>query len=156
MATALAASLVRLVARVSRDWEAAAESEARAVALGDRALLLADDDHRAYARAAAQLASPDDDETLGAALRRAAQVPLEIAEAAAEVAELAADAAAGCAPQVQADAWAAATLAEAACASATRLVEVNLMTRPDDALRRRAASAARAAAAARERALHER
>lgn len=123
------------------------------MALGDRALLLADDDHRAYARAVAQLASPDDDATLGTALRRAALVPVEIAETAAEVAKLAASAATSCPAHVRADAWAAATLAEAACASAARLVEVNLASRPDDALGRRAAAAARDAAASHERAL---
>ena len=54
---------------------------------------------------------------------------------------------------VRADAWAAATLAEAATASAARLVHVNLATRPDDDLTTRADEAARAAASAREAAL---
>ena len=49
-------------------------------ALGDRALLLADDDHRVYARALAQLGAPARDAALGEALRHAARVPLEIAE----------------------------------------------------------------------------
>lgn len=153
LTTVLASSLVRLVARVSSEWDEATTVDARATALCDRALLLADDDHRAYARALEQLADPKDDQTLGTALHGAALVPLQIAETAAEVAELAALATAFCAPAVRADAWAAATLAEAAGVSAARLVAVNLSTRPDDALRRRAETAAQSANASRARAL---
>jgi hypothetical protein len=54
---------------------------------------------------------------------------------------------------VRGDAWAAATLSEAASVAAARLVHVNLATRPDDGLFTRADLAARAAAASRELAL---
>ena len=69
LATTMAAGLVRLVARVSRDWEDAPGIAAQAAALGDRSLLLADDDHRVYAEALAQLDAPERDAALGKALR---------------------------------------------------------------------------------------
>jgi formiminotetrahydrofolate cyclodeaminase len=150
VAATMAAGLVRLVARVSDDWADAPGVAAQASALGDRSLALADDDHRVYARAMAELASPGRDATLGAALRRAAEVPLQIAETAADVAMLAALAANEGSETVRADAWAAAALAEAATASAARLVHVNLATRPDDVLCARADAAAGSAASARE------
>ena len=153
LATTMAAGLVRLVARVSTEWEDGPGIAAQASALGDRSLALADDDHRVYARAMAELAAPDRDASLGAALRRAAEVPLQIAETAADVAILAALAAREGSETVRGDAWAAAALAEAATVSAAKLVHVNLATRPDDALCARADDAARAAATAREVAL---
>jgi formiminotetrahydrofolate cyclodeaminase len=153
LATSLAAGLVRLVARVSADWDDAPGVAAQAAALGDRSLVLADDDHRAYAHAVEQLRLREHDATLGTALRRAAEVPLRIAETAADVAALAALAARDGADVVRGDAWAAATLAEAASVAAARLVHVNLATRPDDALSTRAELAAGAATAAREVAL---
>ncbi|HET9243542.1 MAG TPA: cyclodeaminase/cyclohydrolase family protein [Gaiella sp.] len=153
LATAMASGLVRLVARVSRDWDEGPGIAAQAAALGDRALVLADDDHVAYAHALEQLRSPERDAALGVALRRAAEVPLQIAETAADVAALAALAARDGAEAVRGDAWTAATLAEAASTAAARLVHVNLATRPDDDLSTRADAAARAAVAAREVAL---
>ena len=80
-------------------------------------------------------------------------MPLEIAETAADVAALAALAAREGAEAVRGDAWAAATLAEAAATAASRLVQVNLATRPDDDMTTRAAQAQRAATAARDVAL---
>lgn len=153
LAAAMAAGLVRLVARVSDGWPDAPGVAAQASALGDRSLALADDDHRVYARAMAELTAPGRDASLGAALRRAAEVPLQIAETAADVTTLAALAAREGSETVRADAWAAAALAEAATASAARLVHVNLATRPDDDLTTRADEAARAATSARETAL---
>lgn len=153
LAAAMGAGLVRLVARVSDDWDDAPGVAAQATALGDRALALADDDHRAYARAMEQLRAPDRDASLGRALRHAAEIPLRIAEAAADVGVLAALAAREGSDTVRGDAWAAATLAEAASAAAARLVHVNLATLPDDELCARADAAARAAAAARDVAL---
>jgi formiminotetrahydrofolate cyclodeaminase len=153
LATTMAAGLVRLVARVSHDWDDAPGIAAQAAALGDRSLALADEDHLAYAHAVEQLRAPDRDASLGRALVRAAEVPLRIAETAADVAALAALAARDGAETVRGDAWAAATLAEAASAAAARLVHVNLATRPDDGLSMRADAAARAAATARDVAL---
>jgi formiminotetrahydrofolate cyclodeaminase len=153
LAATMAAGLVRLVARVSGDWVDAPGVAAQASALGDRALALADDDHRVYARAMAELASSGRDAALGAALRRAAEVPLQIAETAADVAILAALAAQEGSETVRADASTAAALAEAATVSAAQLVHVNLATRPADDLCARADDAARAAASARDVAL---
>jgi formiminotetrahydrofolate cyclodeaminase len=153
LATTMASGLVRLVARVSHEWEEAPGIAAQAAALGDRSLVLADDDHRAYARAVEQLRAPERDASLGRALRRAAEIPLQIAETAADVAALAALAARDGDDSVRGDAWAAATLAEAASVAAARLVHVNLATRPDDALTTRADMAAQAASAARDVAL---
>ena len=73
LAATMAAGLVRLVARVSEDWPEAPGVAAQASALGDRSLALADDDHRVYARAMAELAAPARDATLGEALRHAAE-----------------------------------------------------------------------------------
>jgi formiminotetrahydrofolate cyclodeaminase len=163
------------VARVSHDWEEAPGIAAQAAALGDRALLLADEDHRAYAHALEQLrasafpaagsppaagqipegdrSAAERDAALGRALHRAAEVPLRISETAADVAALAAIAARDGAASVRGDAWTAATLAEAAGVSAAQLVRVNLSTRPDGELSTRADLAARSATAAREVAL---
>ena len=88
----------------------------------------------------------------GAAPRRA-RARSQIAETAADVAALAALAAREGADTVRGDAWAAATLAEAAATAASRLVHVNLATRPDDDMTTRAAQAQRAATAARDVAL---
>jgi formiminotetrahydrofolate cyclodeaminase len=153
LATTMASGLVRLVARVSHDWEDAPGIAAQAAALGDRTLMLADEDHRAYTHAFEQLPAPDRDATLGRALRRAAEVPVQISEAAADVATLAALAARDGAASVRGDAWAAAALAEAASVAAARLGHVDLATRPDDELSTRADLAAGAAAVARDAAL---
>jgi len=153
LATNLASGLVRLVANVSEDWEEAAGIAAQAASLGERSLELADEDHRVYARALEQLRSPGRDAALGQALRIAAEIPLRIAETAADVAALAALAARDGAVTVRGDAWTAATLAEAAAVAAARLVEINLSTLPDDELSTRAELAARSATAAREVAL---
>ena len=73
------------------------------------------------------------DFALGLALLRAAEVPLRIAEAAADVAELAAARRRPRAsPHLRPDATAAAALAEAATRAATHLVEINLATVPGD------------------------
>ena len=149
----MASGLVRLVARVSHDWEEAPGIAAQAAALGDRALLLADEDHRVYAHALEQLRAPERDAALGRALHRAAEVPLRIAETAADVAALAAIAARDGAASVRGDAWTAATLAEAASVAAAQLVHVNLSIQPDGELSTRAELAARSATAAREVAL---
>ena len=65
---------------------------------------------------------------IGKAFARAAEPPLEIARAAADVAELAAQLAAGGDPRVHADALAAAALAAGVARGAVALVAVNLTT----------------------------
>lgn len=122
---ALAAALVAKAARLSRDsWRHARGAAAQADALRARVLPLAEADAAAYAEAMAALERRDPD--LGAALSRAAHVPLEIAEAAADVACLAASVADEGDPDARGDAATAAVFAEAAARAAAHLVEINL------------------------------
>jgi formiminotetrahydrofolate cyclodeaminase len=137
LAAAMAASLVTLVARRARDWPDAAGVAAQGSALRARLLRLADEDARAYAAAMEALAAAREsggerDRMLGLALERAADVPLAIAGAAADVTELAAAAARHGPAALRPDALTAVLLAEAACRSGARLVEVNLAMLPED------------------------
>ena len=157
-AAAMAASLVTMVARGSGDWDDAAGVAAQGRALRARLLELGDADTQAFADVLRRMREPTGtaeqrDFALGDALLQAAEVPLRIAEAAADVAELAAFAAAEGAPQLRPDASAAATLAEAAVRASTHLVEINLATVAGDRHSARGVELAEAAAAARERAL---
>ena len=93
---------------------------------------------------------------LDAARSRAAETPLDTAEAAAQVAELAAEAVRTGNVNLQGDAVTGALLAEAACRSAARLVEINLAGRPEDPRLERAAAAVRRAGSARAEVLDER
>jgi methenyltetrahydrofolate cyclohydrolase len=85
------------------------------------------------------------DRELAAALDRAAQTPLAIAETAGDVVTVAFQARERVEPKVQADVDAAAALAAAAALSAARLVEVNLSARRDDPRVAQARAAAEAA-----------
>jgi formiminotetrahydrofolate cyclodeaminase len=144
------AAVVGAVARLSGDAAAAAQAES----LGTRARALATADAEAYAAAAAQLAlRAGDDFVLGRALEDAADVLLEIVDAAVDLAELAAVVADGCEPQLRADAAAAATIADASARAAAHLVEINLAVTPGDERARRARVSVEASAAAVERAL---
>jgi formiminotetrahydrofolate cyclodeaminase len=154
---AMGASLVVLACRASRDWEDAPGIAAQASTLRDRLVALAEEDVRAYAAAlealdAASGAGGGRDRMLGVALEGAADVPLSIARAAADVAELAALAAAAGKPAVRPDAVVAVAVAAAAAASAARLVEVNLVTLPQDERCTQARAHAAAARQARDRA----
>jgi formiminotetrahydrofolate cyclodeaminase len=155
---AMAASLVTMVARGSADWEDGPGIASQARALRARLSTLSDEDATAFAEVLVTMrqpaGSPDQrDFALGLALLRAAEVPLRIAEAAADVAELAAAAAAEGSPHLQPDATAAAALAEAATQAATHLVEINLAIVPGDRHSEQAARLTAAAAEARARAL---
>jgi methenyltetrahydrofolate cyclohydrolase len=154
LTTALAAALVTLVARASSDtWAEADGIAAQATALRARAAELADADAAAFASASAGLRQDPDlmgRPPLGPLLEQAADVPLRIAMAAADVAELAVLAARRGAPDRRADAVAAAALAEGAARTAAVLVDVNLATTPDDARAGQAQQAVDAATAARE------
>jgi formiminotetrahydrofolate cyclodeaminase len=102
---------------------------ARAAVLRSRLLELADEDADVYR---AVLAATDP-EARKRALSAAADPPLQITTAAAEIAELAS--AIAVAPgneQLLGDATAATVLAEAAARAAARLVELNLARHPDD------------------------
>ena len=157
-AAAMAASLVTMVARGSSRWADGPGVASQARALRSRLTTLGADDAVAFAQVLAATGdrsgtSEQRDFALGTALLHAAEVPLRIAEAAADVAELAAVAAAEGAAQMRPDASAAATLAEAATRAAAHLVEINLAIVPGDRHAAQAKLLAAAAAAARDRAL---
>ena len=161
VAAAMSASLVVLVAHASPAWPESRGIAAQAHTLRARLVQLGEEDADSYAAVLAALRLPrtlsaeERDAVLGAALVRAAEVPLAIASAAADVAELAALAAADGKAELRPDAAVAAVLAEGAARGTARLVEVNLASRPDDERTRHAARHARAAADARARALSE-
>ena len=128
----MAGSLVAMAARASPDWEDAPGVAAQAQALRARVTPLALEDSEAYAEvlgvlaAAADSASDARRPSLADALRRASELPLAIAEAAADTATLGAFTVGRCEASVRGEALVAVTLAEAATRAAARLVEINL------------------------------
>lgn len=156
----LSAGLVGMSARFSRkDWGDAGGIVAQANALQARAGPLARADADAYEAALSELRAPRDwpegdrDAAIGSALSRAADVPLAIAETAADVAELGALVARRGNPNLTGDATAAVILAEAAARAAANLVAINLATTPGDDRVARAENLAEAARRAVRRAL---
>lgn len=147
---AIAAAVTAKVARFSN---APAEA-AQAAALQTRLVRLAPADAEAFAAARAALADASDDGDersdfrLGQMLARASALPLEIAEACADVAAVAGMLARSADPALQPDAASAALLAAAGAHAAALLVETNLAVAPGDPRATRAHDAARAAAAA--------
>ena len=150
---ALAASLVAMAARATPDWGDARGVAAQALKLRRRLAHLARTDAEAFAAVLAQLDAPGNergrDVELAQALDRSAELPLAIAETAADVAALAAVTADRCAQRYRADAVAAAALAEGATVAAAHLVASNLLAAPGDRRTARARAAAEAAGAAR-------
>jgi methenyltetrahydrofolate cyclohydrolase len=144
-ACALGAALAEMAARFAGlDDEAARAAELRA-----EALRLGERDRAAYAPVLEALRRPADDPErpalVAAAKRAAADVPLAIAEAAAEVAELARGLARAGKRGLVGDALAGADIAAAACRAAARLVAINLAgARDDPRVARARAAAARA------------
>jgi len=135
----LSAALVAMSARFSRrEWPDAGGVVAQAEALRNRAAPLAQLDAEAYEavlavrRASKGAPEAERDAALGRALSRAADVPLAIAEIAADVAELAALVAEKGNPNVSGDAAAAALLADGAARAAATLVAINLGTTEED------------------------
>jgi len=143
---ALGAALAEMGARFAGD-DAAAE---RAAALRAQGMRLAEADAAGYAPVleAVRLPrdTPDREARLHAALGRAADVPLAIAEAAAEVAVLARRVAADGRPALTGDALTGAELAAAAARAAARLVAIDLEHAPEDPRAARARAAAERAA----------
>jgi formiminotetrahydrofolate cyclodeaminase len=153
----MAASLVEMAAGASREWEGARGVAAQAAALRARLVPLAQADAEAYATVVTALERsadhPDErrDFALGRALDRAAQLPLAIAEAAADVTELSAHVAGSCSGRVRGEVLAAGVLSEAVVRAAVALVEINLATAAGDERLEEAQAVATAAAAARRR-----
>ncbi|MFL6010523.1 MAG: cyclodeaminase/cyclohydrolase family protein [Gaiellaceae bacterium] len=144
--TASAAELLAEIARASEgSWPEAAGVAAQAASLHDRAAPLADITAHAYGQA---LGAAGGDYEVGRAYARAAEPPLRIVEAAADVAELAALVAAQCDPARRVDAVAAALVAAAAARAAAELVAVNLTMATNDERARRAIALAEGAARA--------
>lgn len=139
LVTAAAAGLLAKVARSSKDgWAEAPAIAAQAEALRDRAAPLAQVNADAYEAA---LESTDEsgeepgarrDFEVGRAYARAAEPPLMIVEAAADVAQLSVTVARNGDPRFRADAAAAGALAAAAARAAAELVAVNLTASEDD------------------------
>jgi glutamate formiminotransferase/formiminotetrahydrofolate cyclodeaminase len=163
LAVALAAGLAAMAARLSVGrWDDAAATVERADALRKHAAPLAPADARAYEevitalRLQKHLEPVVREAAIESALSRAADLPLEIARAGAEVALLAADAAEHGNPNLRGDATAGALLAAAAARAAANLVEINLAASPGDDRIQTARTHVLAAADAADRALKAR
>lgn len=132
---AMAASLLVMVGRGSTEWPDGAAVAARAAVLRDRLLQLGDDDVKAFADVLTHFrrlrTEPHAREAVAAALLRASDVPLEIAQSAAEVADLGSRAAAEGKRPMRPDAATAALLAGAAARAASLIVDGNVATLRD-------------------------
>jgi formiminotetrahydrofolate cyclodeaminase len=151
LVTASAAQLLADIAHASSDgWSDARGVAAQAESLRDRATPLAGLAAQAYEQA---LGAAGGDYELGRAYAEAAEPPLRIAEAAADVAALAALVAEHGDPARRADAVAAGLIAAGCVRAAAELVAVNLTVSAEDERVRRAdvlaEEAARAAEAGR-------
>jgi formiminotetrahydrofolate cyclodeaminase len=146
VAVGLAAALTAMAARCSREsWDGSEGAVAQAEAIRARVEPLAAEDVAAYSAVLRLRREGADDEALGRALERAAEIPSGLAEAAADALELAVHVADRCDPAVRADAVAAAELARAAARIGSGIVAVNLATRPGDERAERARRLAEAA-----------
>jgi formiminotetrahydrofolate cyclodeaminase len=160
LTAAFSASIVMMVARRSREsWPDAGGVAAQAKALEVRTAPLAQKTGRAWEIALEALQNTGEthdakrSEDLERKLARAAEVPLSIAESAADIAALGALAAEFGDGTFRSDAASAAVLAAAAARAGAHFVAVNLTTRPDDEWLLRAQTAADAASGAATRAL---
>ena len=138
LAVGMAAGLVTMAARLSKEWPDARGMAAQAEALRRRVTPLAERNAQAYFEAVTALGrlggtNPGGgDDQLAKALARSAVIPLEIARGAADVATLAAEVAESGDPSLRPDAAVAAALCFAGARGAAALVEVNLATAPGD------------------------
>jgi formiminotetrahydrofolate cyclodeaminase len=157
---AMAAGLVAKVARASVGyWDEAGGVIGQAESFRARVAPLAQADAEAYEEALSALRGREElaeryrDQQLRAALERAAEIPLRIAEAGCDLASLAALLVENGNPEVRADAAAAAILAESGARVAAQLVGTNLGATADDPRVRHVESLVESAADASERAL---
>jgi formiminotetrahydrofolate cyclodeaminase len=166
LACALAAGLVEMTASFTLARQEYAERHERMAQLRERAgqlrgqaLELAEGELTVYGAVLDTLRLPEDTpgraERLDAALSDAADSPLAVARAAAQVAEMAGEVARTGNRHLRGDAISGAVLAEAACAAAARLAEINLTGRPGDPRRGEAAELPQRALAARLAALSQ-
>jgi formiminotetrahydrofolate cyclodeaminase len=143
VAIAMGAATITMAARLSPDWPEGRGAAAQAETLRKHVMELASRNAEAYAAALAALRGQEEkyrtrDETMGDALARAADIPLQISDAATSVAALAAEVADHGESRFGADCAAAASLAVAGARAAATLVEVNLGTTSGDARVKRA------------------
>jgi formiminotetrahydrofolate cyclodeaminase len=144
----MSAGLVAMAARVSGDAGAVAQAQS----IRDRVAPLAAEDAEAYREALSAMRSPvggttgERDETIRRALVRAAEVPLRIADEAANAATLAASVAERGSQAVRGDAAVAALLSAAAARAAANLVAINLAAGTEQELVARARDVAEDAA----------
>jgi methenyltetrahydrofolate cyclohydrolase len=157
---AMAAGLVTMVARASKEhWAEAGGVIGQAESFRARVAPLAQADADAYSEALGKLRNRDElearyrDQKLEAALDRAAEIPLQIAEAGSDLAALAALLVENGNPEVRADAAIASVLAEGGTRAAAKLVEINLGATEDDPRVRHARLLVSVAGEAAERAL---
>jgi formiminotetrahydrofolate cyclodeaminase len=157
---AMAAGLVTMVARASKEhWAEAGGVIGQAESFRARVAPLAQADADAYSEALGKLRNRDElearyrDQKLEAALDRAAEIPLQIAEAGSDLASLAALLVENGNPEVRADAAVASVLAEGGTRAAAKLVEINLGATEDDPRVRHARLLVSVAGEAAERAL---
>jgi len=141
-----AAALVAMAAGVSPEWAEAGAVAGQASALRRRAERLADENAAGYADVLRALEEGGD--RLGESLVHAAEVPLQVAEAANDVSLLAAHTADRCDPRVRGDVVAAGALAAGAAAAAAELVAINLTATEGDERVQRARELAASAASA--------
>ena len=158
VAVAMGAAIVTMAARLSPGWPDGRGAAAQAETLRKRVMDLANSNAEAYADALTALEGRQEryrtrDETMADALARAADVPLEIGEAATTVAALAAEVADRGEDRFRADCAAAASLAVAGARAAATLVEVNLGTTGEDERVKRAREQVDEASASLEQAL---
>jgi methenyltetrahydrofolate cyclohydrolase len=156
----MAAGLVTMVARASKEhWAEAGGVIGQAESFRARVAPLAQADADAYSEALGKLRNRDElearyrDQKLEAALDRAAEIPLQIAEAGSDLAALAALLVENGNPEVRADAAVASVLAEGGTRAAAKLVEINLGATEDDPRVRHARLLVSVAGEAAERAL---
>jgi formiminotetrahydrofolate cyclodeaminase len=135
----MAAGLVAKAARISQEgWAEASGVIVQADSLRRRVSPLAQTDADAYRKALETMRAPAEtdperrDAEIAGALSDAADVPLEIAEVAADVAALGALVAERGNEALRAEAAAGAALAEASARIAALLVEINLAVAPED------------------------
>ena len=155
----MAASFTLARAEYAERHARMAQLRTRAGELRAQALELAERELTVYAAVLDTLRLPEDapgrGERLDAALSDAADSPLAVARAAAEVAGLAAEVALTGNRHLRGDAISGAVLAEAACTAAARLAEINLTGRSGDPRREEASELPQRALQARLVALSE-
>lgn len=136
---AMAASLVAMVARASKDhWPEAGGAIGQAETFRARVAPLAQADAEVYKDALTMLRRREEvseryrDQTLRDALEKAAEIPIRIVEAGSDLACLAALLVENGNPEVRADAAVACVLAEGGARAAAKLVETNLGATDED------------------------